>query len=57
MGSICSCLKKKKNVQAPILSTNLYCGRCGKIFIYTDYQKHIVICGQPSEQSDLQGGY
>ena len=49
--------KKKKNIQAPILSTNLYCGRCGKIFIYTDYQKHIVICGQPSEQNDLHGGY
>ena len=57
MGIICSCFKKKRDIQAPILSTNLFCARCGKTFIYNDYQKHIVTCGQPSEQSDLQGGY
>ena len=57
MGSMCSCFKKKRDIQAPILSTNLFCARCGKTFIYNDYQKHIVICGQPSEQNDLHGGY
>ena len=36
MGSICSCFKKKRDIQAPILSTSMYCGRCGKTFNYVE---------------------
>ena len=43
MGLCFSCLKKN-DLQAPILKNNMYCARCGKVFIYTDYQKHIVNC-------------
>ena len=57
MGSICSCFKKKRDIQAPILTTNMYCGRCGKTFNYVDYQRHIVTCEQTNRQSDLHGGY
>ena len=57
MGLICSCLKKRKDIQAPILNANLHCAKCGKTFIYNDYQKHIVTCGQTNRQSDLHGGY
>ena len=57
MGSICSCFKKKRDIQAPILSTNMYCGRCGKTFIYNDYQKHIVTCEQIPEDREIHGGY
>ena len=57
MGSICSCFKKKRDIQAPILKTNMYCGRCGKTFNYVDYQRHIVTCEQTNRQSDLHGGY
>ena len=56
MGLICSCFKKK-DIQAPILSSIMYCSRCGKTFNYINYQRHIVTCGQTNRQSDLYGGY
>ena len=57
MGSLCSCLKKRKDIQAPILSTSLYCARCGRTFIYNDYQKHIVTCEEIPENREISGGY
>ena len=57
MGSSCSCLKKRKDIQAPILSTNMYCARCGKTFTYNNYQKHIVICEEIPENREISGGY
>ena len=46
-----SCLKKK-NLEVSILNNNMYCARCGKVFIYTEYQKHIVNCTEA-----VNGGY
>ena len=57
MGLMCSCFKKRKDIQAPILTANLFCARCGKTFIYNDYQKHIVTCGQIPENREISGGY
>ena len=47
MGSCLSCFKQN-DTRESLLSNSVYCDKCGQMFIYNEYQKHIITCNKPN---------